>query len=78
MRHEDVFLTTTLVHSTPGERAATVHCIGTWLGARVGLDEVQKQVSPLYWHESSVSSVTLPVASRCTDCAIQVVIMRKV
>jgi hypothetical protein len=28
---------------TPGERAPDTHCIGDWVGPRVGLDAVEKR-----------------------------------
>jgi hypothetical protein len=49
-----VFLTSALVacewsasrlhRCTPEDRSPAIHCIGSWVGPRVGLDDVEKRI----------------------------------
>jgi hypothetical protein len=73
-----VFLTSALVGEssasrpgrfTPGEAAPDTHWIGSWLGPRTGLDDVEKILNHPGTRNSGPSIVQL-VASRHTDCAI--------
>ena len=60
-----------LVNATPRplysrERPVT-HCIGDWVGLRVGLDGCGKSRPPLGFDPRTVQ----PVASRYNDCAVR-------
>jgi hypothetical protein len=50
----------------PPEKDPGTHCIGGWVGPRVGLDEWGNSSPPLGFDPRTVQ----PVASRNTDCAM--------
>jgi hypothetical protein len=60
-----------VVNATPrllyNRQRAGTHCTGGWLGTSAGLDGCGKSRPPLGFDRRTA----LPVASRYTDCAVQ-------